>query len=750
VGKRGGWFFALAALLGAGGTAFFVFDKVVLQDIRHPVSSIEDERSPSLHSHIDLTADPLLGLPRSDASWANLPAILDLYPGAHFQWRALQPGVAHVTLSDGQGKTRLPTLVAEEGNSFEWEGVLPSSSSLEFHTGILSNGPGILFVVELAESGGAPQRIFSTAEFFGSPLLSSPLNSWHLARVDLSAWAGRSVRIRLRAESPPDPSRLGSVVGFWGAPRIWFPVVEPPSKKRRRPPSAPPPSVVLSVLETTPGVGGDLPPQLTRVLRESVSFPRFYTTDVRSGDAFQALLSTGTETASPSAWVRLLKEKGYRTQAVGAFPDERVGALADAGFDAVYQLPHDGYDSLHAADRAMAWAQDRARGPVLIVVFFRDLPRFRWPPARVWANSLGAFPRSVSRLVFWKRATEAAYIDETMGRLADRLNEAPDSPLFATVSLRGSVADPTPVRWLRSGRRGWVFLNERGWGLRESEIRTVFTVRHGDRWPPGLCRGFGQIPDVGPTLLAALGVPVPTGTGRPWKLDAASQSEDSNGRWVLRSPWAKALILDGRYKYILHGPSAPRSDRFGRPMKIDFPLEEIFDLWSDPEERRNLTRSRRHLLARVREVLGELDPTPVDIRLSFLNPTGSMMEGVVTCSAGAIAEAGGTLPIARSGSYQFSFSTTAAAGDLTFRTSPPHSSYSMRLLSDRRSLPSGQIQVSRWGLPLFETVKKEWIDKTEFGWMDGWAPPVPSTVPVASLGRVSVPWADAGRAEEGP
>lgn len=64
-------------------------------------------------------------------------------------------------------------------------------------------------MVELAESGGVPQRIFSTAEFFGSPLLSSPLNSWHLARVDLSAWAGRSVRIRLRAESPPDPSRLG-------------------------------------------------------------------------------------------------------------------------------------------------------------------------------------------------------------------------------------------------------------------------------------------------------------------------------------------------------------------------------------------------------------------------------------------------------------------------------------------------------------------------------------------------------------
>lgn len=517
-------------------------------------------------------------------------------------------------------------------------------------------------------------------------------------------------------------------------------------KKRRGPPSALGTNIVLAVLETTPGGRGkNSPPSLDMFLRQSVSFPRFYTSDIRSGEAMRDLLfsrsavpSTDPGSLSPMAWPRTLKENGYRTWAVGAFSDHIMATLTDVGFDDIEQLPHDGYDSLRAVGRVAEGVRDPRRGPILALVFFRDLPSHRWAPARFWGSSLRADPWLLFRFARWKRATEAAYLDDVLGRLAENLNGGPTVPLMTIVSLRGSVEEPTPVQWPRTGRRGNVFIDEIGWGLRETEIRTLFALRQGDRWPQALCRGLGQLPDVGPTLLRALDLSAPAGSGQSWNLDAASLSEETNGRWVVRSPWAKALIVDGRYKYIRHGSPALRSEGTGTPVRIDFPTEEIFDLWTDPGERRNLTRSRRPLLARMREVLSEADPDEVDVRLGFLNPAGALVEGRVTCSAGAIADVWGTLPILRGGAYEFSFSTRAAAGSVTFRTWPPDSSYSMRFVADGRPLPSSQIRVSRWGLPLFESVKNEWMDKTQFGWMDGWAPPVASTVPVVSLGRVNV------------
>lgn len=531
--------------------------------------------------------------------------------------------------------------------------------------------------------------------------------------------------------------------------------IEKPPKKRRGPPSALGTNVVLAVLETTPGGGGkNSPPSLDMFLRESVSFPRFYTSDIRSGEAMRDLLfsrsagpSTDPGSISPMAWPRTLKENGYRTWAVGAFSDDMRATLTDAGFDDIHLLPHDGYDSLRAVGDVSEGVRDPRRGPILALVYFRDLPLFRWAPARFWVSSLRADPWLLFRFARWKRATDAAYIDDVLGRLAENLNGGPKVPLLAIVSLRGSVEEPTPVEWPRTGRRGNVFIDEIGWGLRESEIRTLFALRQGDRWPQALCRSLGQLPDVGPTLLGALDLPAPAGSGQRWNLEAASLSEETSGRWVVRSPRAKALIVDGRYKYIRHGPSAIRSNGTGTPVRIDFPTEEIFDLWTDPGERRNLTRSRRHLLARLREVLSEAEPDPVNVRLDFLNPLGALVEGRVTCSAGAMTDVGGTLPVVRGGAYEFSFSTTAPAGSVTFRTWPPDSSYSMRFAVGRRPLPSGQFRVSRWGLPLFESLRNEWIDKTQFGWMDGWAPPVVSTVPVASLGRVLVPSEGAGRHE---
>lgn len=771
--KRAVWIAALAALLAAGGTVLFLLNAVFLQDSPSPDPLPEDAGKTARQNHLNLTDLPLSWTSPSKELWSAgaLPAPLAEHPETHFRWKEGTPGVAHVTLSEGLGWTRLPALAAEDGTLIEWTGVLPSSASFEFRTGLFGPGSQFHFAVDIREGSGPPHLLFSETahapSLRSSPRWFDPIRKifqvlvrgrehrddlWHPGRVDLSAWSGRPVRISLRVEAEPAPLTPSSGIAFWGAPRIWFPAAEVPRVKRRGASSVPGTSVVLAVLETTPSDGGGrVPPRAESFLRESVSFPRFYACDVRTSEAFRRLLFSPDallSTATLSAWPRTAGANGYRTLAVGAFSNEMMGTLAEAGFDEIYQIPHDGYDSSLVASAAVDWARERGRGPVLILAFFRDLPRFRWAPARFWASSLHAVPWSRARLVFWKRATDSAYLDDSLGRVGEIDGPAP--PLVAVVSLRGSVADPTPVRWPRTGRRGSLFLNERGWGLRESEIRTLFALRQGDRWPQGLCRSLGQLSDVGPTLLTAVGLPVPAGGAPVWNLGAVSLSEESNGRRVVRSSRAKALILDGRYKYIRHLPPDGRSEKIGTSERIDFPTEEIFDLWTDPGERRNLARSRRHLLARLREVLSEVDPDPVDVRLEFINPAGAQVEGRITCSAGGISDVWGTLPIARGGSYTFSFSTSAPAGSVTFRTWPPHSSYSMRFAVDRRSLPAGQFRVSRFGLPLFESMKNEWIDKTEFGWMDGWTPLMPSSAPVVSLGRVLVLSEGAGRPEGAP
>ena len=497
------------------------------------------------------------------------------------------------------------------------------------------------------------------------------------------------------------------------------------------------PSVVLAAFETTPAIGSpldgaleDVPPRLAAFLRESASYPHFYTSDTRSVEALRGLFST--------PWPQALREKGYRTFAVGAFTEDMKALLSTAGFETLHPLPHDGYDPIAATHRATEWARTNGRAPFVLFVYYRDLPRFRFAPARFWALSLHRIPRFPARWAFWRRETEAAYADDALGRLAENMNSLPNRPLFGVVSLHGVVLDESPVRWPRTGRRGKRFINEEGLGMRESEVRILFALRRPGRLGPDFIRNPGQISDVGPVLLNAAGAPRSDGRGRPGKGAGAPIPDESAGRWVVHSPWAKALIVDGRYKYIRHGGGRRCFSWAGGPARTDYPSEELFDLWNDPGERRNLIRSRRHLLSRLREVLGEADPDPVDVRLGFLNPAGVRLDGVVTCSAGAIADARGSVPIARGGSYDFSFSTTAASGTVVFRTEPPDSSYSLRFLAEGRPLDSAHFQVSRWGLPLFEPVKSEWHDKTEFGWMDGWAPPVLSTAPVVSLGRVLV------------
>lgn len=270
--------------------------------------------------------------------------------------------------------------------------------------------------------------------------------------------------------------------------------------------------MVLSVLATTPGVGGTCPP-----VDESASRIRFLSPVLYDGRPFGRRFSGpsvhGDRDGVPIGLGATLEEKGYRTQAVGAFPDERVGPWRMPG-----SMP---FINCLMMDMILSMPPiERWHGPRIgredrdhCGSFFRSPALPMAPRAGV-----GKLPRRFSPV-----GVPPGFL-ETNGSRLHRRNHGPPGrpfergagfPSFATV-----CGDPLRIpipRWLRSGEgEGGSLNNERGWGLRESEIRTVFHARGtGDRWPPGSVVVLGKFPMWAPPLLAALGVPVPTGTGRP-------------------------------------------------------------------------------------------------------------------------------------------------------------------------------------------------------------------------------------------
>jgi hypothetical protein len=657
------------------------------------------------------------------------------HPESDFKWDPAVPGTARVTLGDFSGRTRLVALAGTVGSVFEWRGVMPAGAWFQCRIGLLATEGGVLFSLDLEESpAGETKRVYSET-LSASPLGVSEKEPWRPIRVDLSDWGGKTVRIRLNtAVAEPVGSEV-SCAALWGTPEIRFP--QPAlvaSRPRKNPLDLP---ILLAAFESTPD---DLlfPLQTSRsrlsgFLGESVWFPFFYTADVRPDQSLESLIFL-----SSAAWPDILGRHGYRTRAVGAFSDEMMDLLDRAGFEEIHRCPLDGYDTIRSAGRAVSWVRDSSSAGDFVFLYFSDMPRGRWGPVRYWARGT---PIGVSRWSQWKRSGEDAYRDDYFGRVVDSVDEKEGEWIVGAVSLRGRGRVPVPVVKTKTGRSKMMAMDDSGGGMREREIRVVFGLRSLQRWAPGLCRSPGQIPDVGSTLMGTLHMPVVPGRGRVWALDKAASLSDSSGAWVVRSGRSKAVVVDGRYKYIRHGSlRASTTARGGSAwggVQMDYPAEEVFDLWNDPGERKDLARERRNLLARLRDVLDEMDPDPAEVRLSFLNPTGRRVDGMINCIQGQLGGVVTSVGGRRMGDYEFIFSTNAVSGDIRFRTWPPLVPFRLRVLVDGKSLDPSRIQVGRWGIPLFEIKGDEWFDKTKFGWMDGWAPPRPSTDTVVSVGRVA-------------
>ena len=281
----------------------------------------------------------------------------------------------------------------------------------------------------------------------------------------------------------------------------------------------------------------------------------------------------------------VLREQGYRTGAfVSAFPlDSRFGL--DRGFE-VYD------DSfVDATSRPAFFEQERA-GPETVELARRWLAADDGRPSFCWLHLYEPhFP-------YAPPAPLAARFESSPYQGDVAAADAALAPILEPILGAGAAGDTLVVLTSDHGEA----LGEHGEATHgifayEATLDVPLIFYQPRRFAPRVVEAPARHVDLMPTILDALGLPVPAGlAGRSLLPLATGGSEEAaptiyfealSGQ--LNRGWAPLFgVIQGGVKY------------------IDLPLPELYDLAADPREERNLTAAEPGRLAALREILAPL------------------------------------------------------------------------------------------------------------------------------------------------
>jgi len=487
------------------------------------------------------------------------------------------------------------------------------------------------FSVE-ARAGGASRRLFERT------LDAAEAEGWEPVRIPLGSLEGRAVE----AVFGVSRARAGEARPFWGEARLVYP------------PARPPQNVLLISVDTLRadrlgcyGYGRPTSPRMDGLAAEGIRFQQAisqapWTTPshaslltsrypsshrvTQSWSTFDRFLSEGrgyrvlAEDATTLAEV--LQQHGYRTLALtgGATLAGEVGFAQ--GFDAYREDSH----GLLRRVRPMLgkWLEESRDVPFFI--FFhtfevhapylhtemtegvltdaqreairegsRQAPHEDVDGFATLLRELGLFRRDVTSALY---DGGIRFTDAFLGRLLDDLRRLglEERTLVVLTSDHGEeFGDHDPARFY-DAHCGTVY---------EEAIRVPLLLRLPGRIPAGRVMDAPvELVDVGPTILEALGIQVPTAMeGRSlWGL--ASGRSGERKEWTLSEatcadPETKAL-RSRTLKYVA-SYEAREGEHAGLPGRRV--AEQVFDLTQDPGEKQSLSGSRR--LLELRSILEE-------------------------------------------------------------------------------------------------------------------------------------------------
>ncbi len=706
--------------------------------------------------------------------WANAR------PSANQSPRVVQVSLGHPP----ESFIRRRALYAPAPSTYEFDVFVPTSAVLTFHCGVLAEGPvpgRLRFTVDAVVAGGGVERLFDQEIFSHEPfqdprwkkwLPPSPALSqreaeahWPAAEIDLKKISGRSVKLRFHAEAAGDDGvSADSVHAFWAEPLLWVP------RPKKNPPRD---SVVLIVLNSlrademgAHGAARHTLASFDSLARQGVDYQRFYTNAVSPRFALPSLLTSrrisqigeAARASSPGAaerdrfyanapasLVTVLREAGYRTVAMGplGFMTDNPGPGVDWNFDEVHAFAPSGYDTAQTFQAAENWlAAHEGEEPFFLLVYAGEAAPDSPPPLRYWGRGFDGFPRDRGDLDLWRRRAQLSYIDEYLGRFLQFLQDfnLGERSLVSAMSTRGAVFSPRPMVSASTGRALWRFVPAEGIHLTEEEIHAVWILKHRNLPPGRIFHKPTQLLDAAPTFLALLGLPSPgTFQGSTFSLSLKPTDQEQALPILTYAHGAKSLLTEGHYKYVRRERSAETELRglWGEEiLRMPDGREELYDIWADPGETRNLIYRERNLLSLTRRVMDEVDPDPLETRLVFWDLKGQPVRGSIRLPGGQFRSFHSSGESARTGAYEYSFTLNASTGEVRFETWPPSISYVMQVRVNEKYLSNDQLLFSRYRLPFLERRGVEWYDYNNFPWMEGSASPSPGDEgPLLFIGR---------------
>ncbi len=424
--------------------------------------------------------------------------------------------------------------------------------------------------------------------------------------IDLSRWAGREVDLHLevvgaadRPAGQPYPSLL------WGSPAVYARHALPPPAERPAPNR---PNILLIGVDTlradAVGAWGRTPsltPEIDALGKESDVFLDAFSAFNVTNPSFISIM-TGLygknhgvydlETPLPRTHVTLaehLHQAGYATMAIlSASHLQDVNSGLGQGFDEVTRATEHFAGEL-PVDMTIDWlaarAQPAAPKPFFIWLHLFDPHTPHTPPEPFASGYEPSAPAGLSPVATWvpfrtpgPRAFdeqvlgankdlydgEVAYLDRQVGRLIDflRSRNLLDDTLVVLVADHGESL----------GEHGISF---RHVGLHDTTTHVPMMIRWPGRRGEGrTIHGLVQSIDLFPTLLGALGLPIPpqdgedlkklTGAGRTGRRAVFAEHAGRLGLMVRTPDW-KYILSSGNTRFFPDGPS-------------------LFDLRADPGE----------------------------------------------------------------------------------------------------------------------------------------------------------------------
>ena len=576
----------------------------------------------------------------------------------------------------GLGEVFRETLVSRPGETLVFETELPARPWLDLAVGAVSEPlPEFEIAVGTIQAGrpdaGAPSDGFETI----ATLSPESADAWQATRVDLSAWAGQKVQLRLTAKSG------GGAPAFWGAPTIRD-SMDPTAKAER------PQAVVLLLADTLRsdhldawGHDRETAPTIARLASEGVRFDDAVAQSTWTKVSVSSILTSlypstsgvaglsDRISAGETTLAEVFREAGYATFATSSVPFTGQLTNLHQGVELLYEFgamprnegeAHPTQTSKVWIDAYLDWLELHRDVPTFAFVHVMD-PHSPFEPAppydTMWATEDDA-ARFAEQAAQVEPLIESPLLRRFMAPTQEELDEAGvDAASFVAHeknwydgSIRAMDAEVermmAKMAELGLGERTLLgFVSDHGEEFLEhgghwhgmtvyGEVANVPMALWGVGVPEGVVVDRTvQAIDLYPTLVELAGLELPErvqGTSLVPLLAEDAEAPRERPVFVeLPSDRPEQLpsyaIIDGRWKLVWNegaGEGGGGEDRKGEPVSL--PEYELYDHAADPLNLANVSADHPEEVERLASQLERWRSWAVEQKLDESQATAEM------------------------------------------------------------------------------------------------------------------------------